>query len=185
MNVKQLLVIATSSILASSYIYASDESRMYLGLKTGQTKFDDKIKIDSAVISANDDISYGVVGGYKLTSQFAIELEYTTIETDTEVVNYCKSGSCSKIRGDIEVDTYALYGVYRTSGDLYFKARAGYLYEEVSLVFLGDTFDTKHEREFTASIGGGIKLNLVNIEAEYTSLDSGINLFSLGVTYGF
>ncbi|KKK76444.1 hypothetical protein LCGC14_2863560, partial [marine sediment metagenome] len=75
--------------------------------------------------------------------------------------------------------------VYRTSGDFYFKARAGYLYEEVELIFASNSYDTKYDHGFAGSLGGGIGFGSIKLEAEYNYLESGINFISLGAHYEF
>ncbi len=42
---------------------------------------------------------------------------------------------------DANIETTAIYGVYRTSGDLYFKVKAGYLREESTLTIYSTSFD--------------------------------------------
>ncbi len=181
-------LIAFASTVLSPISYGSDELGAYIGAKIGYAKFSGDLDFEGAEISARDDTGYGLYGGYKLNSSFAIEFEYNDIETDTEEVNYFDKESCPSgciIRGDIEVNTYALYGVYRTAGKIYFKGRAGYLYEESELTFSGNSYDKKHDNGVAASIGGGIGFGSVKIEAEYNYLDSSTNFFSLGAHYEF
>lgn len=178
---------ALAVAIAASAAPALADAGYYLGVKAGYAKFAANVEIDGADrISARDGAGYGLYGGYKFTDNYAIELEYTDIGTDTEMVNYCATNPlCDQIRGDVDVATYAVYGVYRTTGDIYLKARAGYLYEDIEFSFAGNTYDSRYEGGFVASLGGGVRFGAISVEAEYNYLESDIDFISLGAHYQF
>jgi hypothetical protein len=184
MNPSYIILTALASFSIASYCQASDDNNLYIGLKAGQANFKEPLTINQNKVLARDGTSKTLVAGYNLTKNYSIELQYTKIDTDTDIVNYCGL-SCRQIRGDVSVDTYAVYGAYRSNGNIYFTAKAGYLYEEAELSFLNRSYDTKYGREFTLSLGVGMKIDSFNIEIDYTSLESDIYLVNLGANYHF
>lgn len=127
--------------------------------------------MDVDIYNADNPVNVGLRGGYTLPSGWGFEAEYT----DSLV-----SGEADVFRGgdDIDVQTLAAYGTYRSYGDLYFKGRLGLLYEDVD--YVGD--DTG------IALGGGVGINYspnTNVELEYTRIDDNINLWSGTMTLTF
>ena len=63
---------------------------------------------------------------------------------------------------DVNVETTAIYGVYRSSGDLFFKVKAGYLREKSTLKIKPKSFDLyaydeRHNKIAMASVAKGEK----------------------------
>lgn len=100
----------------------------------------------------------------------------------------------SVIKGDINylgvsghwgVTTLAGYGVFRTNGPIYFKAKAGYLFENGTFSIAGSPY-TYGGSDSGASfgVGGGMHLGGGHsIELEYTIIDSDINFLSVGYKF--
>ena len=168
-------------------VQASDSS-WYIGAKGGQMS-PDQSNISSA-------INAGILIGYHLPNNnfgsFAVEAEYTTTSSsaDYETINVGET-----IRGDVEFETTALYGVYRSMGDFYFKGKLGVfnnkIYaEEQTIVGLSVTSTTwsRSESGFSWGLGAGWKLgNSSSLELEYTKLDDDteIDYMSIGFIYNF
>lgn len=79
---------------------------------------------------------------------------------------------------DISVDTLALYGVYRSEGKTYFKAKAGILHERVDISGFSDK-----DTGFSAGIGLGVDLGSNALEFEYTVIEEDVNYLSVGLRF--
>lgn len=157
---KKLFLLATPLLAAAIALPAQAEQDpgFYLGLKTGNMDFD--------ISSIDADTPMGVLLGYQFNS-FAVELEGSN--TDINIDG-------SFFGGDTDFTSVALYGVYRTDGQFYFKAKAGIARNEI-----GSISDTG----LAGGIGGGINFDQVSVEAEYTVLDSDVNFISIGLNVYF
>lgn len=119
------------------------------------------------------------------------------------------------VKLDASVDSYGVYGVYRSSGQLYFKAKAGLLSVKTTIdggaskasvkvvnasnqsttisanqmsLDLSEFDQSKSETEtkFSAGIGGGYKFSeKLAAELEYTQLTSDFDAYTLSVKYWF
>jgi opacity protein-like surface antigen len=119
----------------------------------------------------DDPFNLGIRAGYTLPSGWGFEGEYT---------NSVISGEADIFGGDVDVDiqTLAAYGTYRSYGNIYFKGRAGVLHEDIDH-FGSDT---------GISLGGGVGFNFgpnTNIELEYTMIESDVNFWSGTMTLQF
>ncbi|QUM85614.1 MULTISPECIES: hypothetical protein [unclassified Moritella] len=147
-----LATIATTSATAEDK--TSGDIDFYLGAKTGYiyTAFD---KLDSKIPATF------LVGIQK--SSFGLEFEGTFVDMDKNSI-------------DLEYESYAIYGTYRTSGTYYAKLRAGYLEGTLKS-------DTKKwdEDGFSGGIIFGIELgDAFTVEAGYTVIQADLKYFSLG-----
>ncbi len=132
------------SLVTSVGSYAA-QGDFSAGIKVGSMDFD----------GAGSDTAMGIQLGYRATPRVAAELELLKTEI-----------------GRIDVDSMAVYGTYRSSGDLYFLGKIGI----ASLDGAGDS-----ETGISYGLGGGIAVgNNLSFEAEYTVLDSDVSFF--GVT---
>ena len=116
---------------------------------------------------------------------------------------------------DASVDSYGIYGVYRSSGQLYFKAKAGLVSVKttidggaskaslnvvdslnksttMSADDIGFELDdlnqsmSETETKFSAGIGGGYKFSeKLAAELEYTQLTSDFDTYTLSIKYSF
>ena len=144
--------IATTSAMAEDK--TSGDVDFYLGAKTGYiyTAFDE---LDPKIPATF------LVGIQK--SGFGLEFEGTFVDMDENSV-------------DLEYESYALYGTFRTSGKYYAKLRAGYLEETLKS-------DTKKwdEEGFSGGILFGIELgDAFTVEAGYTVIQADLKYFSIG-----
>ena len=147
-----LSTIATTSAMAEDK--TSGDVDFYLGAKTGYiyTAFDE---LDPKIPATF------LVGIQK--SGFGLEFEGTFVDMDENSV-------------DLEYESYALYGTFRTSGKYYAKLRAGYLEETLKS-------DTKKwdEEGFSGGILFGIELgDAFTVEAGYTVIQADLKYFSIG-----
>ena len=82
--------------------------------------------------------------------------------------------------------TLALYGVFRTPGEFYFKGKAGVLYEDVEVDIPTLFSESEDDTGFSAGIGGGWRLNdSGSLEVEFTLIESDLNYLSLGYNIHF
>nr|WP_010131717.1 outer membrane beta-barrel protein [Microbulbifer agarilyticus] len=82
---------------------------------------------------------------------------------------------------DYSITTVALYGTYRSQGDIYFKGRLGVLNESVD-------FGGSSASEAGLSLGLGAGFNVsesMNFEAEYTLVEEDVNLWSGTLVFRF
>lgn len=160
------LCVGFASVLLSSTAFAQEVSKFYIGTSYGAVKVpkDDEISFSNADSAA-------IQFGYKITENFSIEAQhsrsiknarakYTESEIDiseawwyqTQLVNpgttiadmqqffpYAIADVTIDINARIQ--TTALYGVYRSSGDLYFKIKAGYLSEKTKFTLATESAD--------------------------------------------
>jgi len=144
--------IATTSAMAKDK--TSGGVDFYLGAKTGYiyTAFDE---LDPKIPATF------LVGIQK--SGFGLEFEGTFVDMDENSL-------------DLEYESYALYGTFRTSGKYYAKLRAGYLEETLKS-------NTKkwEEEGFSGGILFGIELgDAFTVEAGYTIIQADLKYFSIG-----
>src|SRR5690606_4410542 len=125
-----------------------------------------KTKIDAPYY--DDDTGKGFVVGYDFGG-FGIEFEHTETEGDVSVPFYGK--------GDYEVETNALYAVYRSLGTAYFKAKIGVLNEDVTIKNFGVIPGSIKDDDTGASagVGGGFRIGPVSMEAEYTVIEEDVD----------
>ena len=141
----------------------------YIGIKGGPLNI-------SRDLPFNNGYSLGALFGFDFPeSDFAFEtVVTTTVDSPT--------GTSDSV-GDLDVFTLGFYGVYRTPGDLYFKGKAGLVYEYLNVDFRslpleGDAIG------LSLGLGGGYRFNeALRLELEYTALEADIALFSLGLLY--
>ena len=141
----------------------------YLGIKVGGLNI-------SRDLGYNNGTSVGALFGHDFPgNDFAFELEMTGTVSPAE-------GTATAL-GDLDVFTLAAYGVYRTPGALYFKAKAGLVYEYFNV----DLFGLPIEGDaigLSLGIGGGYRINDgLALELEYTAIEADIDLISLGLNF--
>lgn len=155
---KTLLLLGVFGVLASGAVAAQEKtSNFYAGVGFGIVNVE-----DGDGIKFSDANNAAIQLGYKISESFAIEGQYSkstkdastqlTVEdvniTDAwhEMISSYNPGlSMGDIQSlypfaevnidmhvDAEIETTAIYGVYRSSGNLYFKAKAGYLREKAT-----------------------------------------------------
>ncbi len=165
---KILLAGLVSAVVASTNVVAAEDGAgVYLGLKVGQFR--------SGISQLDDDTAVGFQVGYDFGNSFAIELEHNTGEMD--LATYYTDVS-------FDVDTTALYAVFRSEGDFYFKGKVGVVREEISTSVYGSSI-SEDDSGGSYGIGGGYRNGAVSIEAEYTWIEEDLDIFGLGLSYHF
>lgn len=149
---RKLIALAIAGSLSAPVVMAAEpqNSGIYLGLGYGIVNVpkEDGLKIDNAN-NANIQFGYGFANGFAIEAQYSsstkkgsasvteedidvsydvwLELmDYNPGMTMDEAASIFPAASADFTVGlDLDVETLALYGVYRSSGDLYVKAKAG------------------------------------------------------------
>jgi outer membrane immunogenic protein len=166
--------------LTSSTAFAADPG-VTAGVKFGRLLVD----VAEYPITLSDGSTKGFTLGYDFGNTFSLDLELLQgeIEATADVYNYY--GSYSKISADMDIDTTALYGTYRSEGPAYFLAKLGLLQEKLSVNALGVNL-SESDSGLSAGIGGGFRFNdNIGIELEYTIIEQDINLLGLGLRAKF
>ena len=151
------LILSVSSVVTFS-AFAGDKTSgdidFYLGAKTGY------------IYTALDELDPKVPATFLVGLQksgLGLEFEGTFVDMDENNV-------------DLEYESYAIYGTFRTSGQYYAKLRAGYLEE----TFKSDTKKWEDDG-FSGGITFGIELSdAFTVEAGYTVIEADLKYFSLG-----
>ena len=139
----------------------------YVGVKTGPL-----------VISR--DVDYG--NGVSIGGLFGHHIPDTDMALEVEMTGTVSSPSGDRQAfGDLDVYTLGAYGVYRTPGDLYFKAKGGLVYENLNV----DVYSVPVEGaaiNLSLGLGGGYRINdHISAELEWTVIDPDISFASLGL----
>lgn len=114
--------------------------------------------------------------GYDLqsnaTGTLSVEGEFLTTLSDGDI-----GGG-----GEWDADTIAVYGAYRTAGNGYLKAKAGFLDQDIKVeAGVARTPITGDESGFSFGIGAGWRMNgNAGLELEYTAGSDDLNIISLG-----
>ena len=148
-------------ILFSTNTFALDNG-LYLGLKAGSLEID--------VSEVDGETARGFVIGYQWDG-VAVEFEANDADLEFDI---------SGMIVDANLKTKAVYAVARTEGPVYFKAKVGYLKEEISNSFMKES-----ETGLSAGIGVGGRFGPVSIETEFTFIEEDIDLLSLGAHFHF
>jgi len=134
----------------------------YLGL-TGGLMDNDRGGFDDA-------LNGGVILGYEFTSvgigDLAVEGLYTTTLDE---------GDAPRGR-DWELGTWGAYGVFRSAGPIYIKAKGGVLHTDFEV---GSA--SNDDTEFSAGLGVGFTLGVGQLEFEYTRVDDDIDFLSVAL----
>jgi hypothetical protein len=140
----KLMILA--SLLVSPMAVADDTA--YGGLSFGRVDIDE---IETG--------NLGIVLGGIADNGFGYELFYSFT-----VVDYDESGATYD---SAETDTINLYAVYRTPGTVYFKAKAGYSYVNITLdsAVIGRLSDSTEG--FSYGLAGGVAIGDGGLELSY------------------
>jgi len=178
MNKIILLII---SVTFSSTLFAADGADIYLGASYNN------VSIDFANASVEDTEGLGLVFGIEFGKNWAFEAEY--LNSGKADMDY-QVGAIESAK--IQLQSLAAYVVFRTSGKVYFKGRAGIAANLVDITdikcsssfCINSLFDDDVGLAF--SVGGGISLTeAMKLEAEYKLVNSDIDIFGLGLIYAF
>ena len=155
-----LMGLGTITFPVSSY--AADG--FYIGL-AGGVMDNDRSGFDQAV-------NAGVTLGYEFLGvgigDIAIEGTYTAT-----VDNGDAPGA-----QEWEIETLAAYGVFRTAGPVYLKAKAGAVSNDIEI---GPRSDD--DTEFSAGLGVGFSVGIGQFEVEYTEIEDDVDFISLTLNF--
>ena len=176
-----LSVALIATALCSSSTFAADAADIYVAASYNH------LSIDFNNADVDDTEGVGLLFGIDFPENLAFEAEY--INSGKTHMDY-KVGSIQSAK--MQVQSLAMYGVFRTDGKIYFKGRAGISTSLIDIsriqcsgsFCVNDIYDTN--LGFAFSAGGGITLNeKINVEAEYKLLNSDIDTLGLGIVYKF
>lgn len=137
-------LLTMSALLSFSAISQAGQGDFSAGLKFGNMDVD----------GGDSETALGIQLGYRATSRISAELEILQAEF-----------------GNRDADSTAVYGTYRSAGDIYLLGKIGF----ASLDGAGES-----ESGLSFGLGAGIATgNGISIEAEYTVLDSDVSFFGL------
>jgi outer membrane immunogenic protein len=182
-QMKKLMVAASISMLASTFAQAQTEqeqSGLYVGAGLTQVKFgDDTPEPDNYLLNI----------GYNFNSNWAAEFQYTDSYSDADFSYVDEEIAVS---GDMSLSTTAIYGVYRSSGPLYFKAKAGFMDAEAkfnaSFTEGENTIsgsNSESESGWAAGVGAGYRFGAANIELDYIVTDSKIDIDFAAISFNY
>ncbi len=163
--------LATAFLTFSGLVCAQGP---YGGIKLGG------VDVDTSAFDTATNM--GVLLGYDFSSSaslsWGLEAELTTSISDGD---YRAFGN----QGDWDIDTQALYGVFKFGREIYGKVKLGVLREDVSASVGGFSAD---DTETGTSAGVGVGWWIapqVAIEAEYTQIEADAAFYSVGANYRF
>ncbi|AFU97998.1 hypothetical protein M5M_03945 [Simiduia agarivorans SA1 = DSM 21679] len=164
---KAIVAFGFVSLLSSAAVLAED-SPYYVGTSafaaTGGKHID--------TIGAGLALQFG----YRISPNWAIEADHhETLQklkySDDTNTFCCGSGP------EFDVNTTAVFGVFRTNDDLYFKAKAGFNLQD-------SNFQNSLAPAF--GLGGGYKITPnTHLELEWEKYSSSLDHFSLGIKFSF
>ena len=168
---KRILMIFVLSVAPIGVVFAAGDA-LYYGVKAGLMMPD--------VPEMGNATNIGFVVGSKLNNDISVEGEMTITAIDGDV-------SIMGVSGDWDVMTLAGYAVYRSknNGDMYFKAKAGLLYEDVGIQMSGFPISASGT-DTGLSLGFGAGFDIGDgrtLEVEYTIIESDISFLSVGVNF--
>ncbi|MCK4738417.1 MAG: porin family protein [Deltaproteobacteria bacterium] len=180
---RRILIIFTAALIFLGFSLqgvASAAGEHYVGFKTGFVKIDP----EAAGVTIDAIIPVGVLYGYNLTPDIAVEVEVNFGVSGGDVEASWLPGES----GEVDVWTGAVYIVAHPTivDKLYLKLKAGMMYSDQNITFDTLNVDEKTiEKDFHAWGGLGYKAtDKITTEIEYTSIDD-TDLVSIGVNYLF
>lgn len=182
MNTKAILIGGVLAALSGTAL-AENGGAFYLGVKGGIMMIDDS---EEYGISFSDPSAAGFMAGYDFGSGLALEFEINSSGSADVLVDNFRVG-------EAEIDTQAIYMAFRSQGTGYFKARIGFLNEDVSVS--SDTTCSYYglcqsaeesDSGLSLGLGGGFNFGkMAQIEAEYTLIEEDVSYFSAGINLRF
>lgn len=156
-----LVICCFGSVLYVNTLRAADG--LYVGVQVGSMN-NDRSAFDDAT-------NVGVILGYEFLNvvlgDIAVEGGYS---------NTVDNGNAPG--GDWEIETLAAYGVFRSAGPLYIKAKAGALRSNIKALS-----GSSESTDFSAGLGGGFSLGIAQFEVEYTRIEEDVDFLSLTVNF--
>lgn len=127
-------------------------------------------------VSLDDSFGFGLHGDYLIKDNWYVDVEYTSASFDVKT-----SGGNMSAKGSIDVKSFAVYGAYRSQGDLYYVGKLGLINEDVSGGGVSES-----EVGLSFSFGAGFKVQEdFFIEAEFTSIEEDVGFLGVTARYSF
>jgi outer membrane immunogenic protein len=174
MTKRLVFATALAGCLAAPAAMAQGTSPLHFGAKVGV--------LDPDIGGFDDALNLGVQVGYDLFSDsrgtLSVEGEFTTTLSDGDVAG----------GGEWDADTLAAYGAFRTAGDVYLKAKAGFLDQDIKRAggSGGAVITNGDDSGFAFGVGGGWRTNRnAAFELEYTVMSDELTFLSLGYVTRF
>ena len=153
------IALMTPGMAAQPASQSSQQSYTFFGIKGGFMKPDGEDN-DPAV-------NLGLLMGQPVSRHFSWEGEFNFSVADGEVGN----------NNDWDITNIAGYAVYRSGGDIGFKAKAGLTYWDT---------DNDSGTSLSMGIGAGFKLGQGSfLDVEYTQIDDLVDYISVGYLFSF
>ena len=180
---KKIFLFAFIGVASIAGISMAAPVDRYVGVKTGAMMIG---------INGVDDITpIGILYGHGISRNFSVEGEFNFGLSGGD---YSGSGGV----GEFDLWTLGVYGTYHLplSDKAYGKAQMGFLYEDKDFVY-SKTFIYTSAPPITITVddsdtgwglswglGGGYKINnRMNVEVEYTIIESDLDFLSIGINY--
>lgn len=184
MKIRQGLtaLVLGAGMVVSAY---AEESPWYIGITGGAMLFKANMDVGGGALASPEiATNIGVMGGYLWNVARMGSLAVEGAFTDTASRgNY----SVQDIGGTAAVQTLALYGVYRSPGTFYIKAKAGALNEKLSIARAHVSVVNSSDLRAAVGLGGGFNFGVSpggsSVEIEYTLIEEDVNFVS--VSYRF
>lgn len=109
----------------------------------------------------SDTENLGFVVGYTPSGDYGFEVFYLKGMSDDSV-------SVSGVSGDVSADTWGIFGVYKSAGDIYLKGKFGYGIISVDFDADGGGDIKDSESGFAYGLGVGTTLGPGDLELSYT-----------------
>jgi outer membrane immunogenic protein len=153
---------AAGALMAGMAFAPAAMADMYFGVNAGKMMidldgFDDPT--NAGVLIGNE---WGLVAG-----DLGVEAEFTTSIDDGSFWG-----------NDVNVNTQAVYGAFRTAGPVYVIGKVGLLREEVEIGSISET-----DTGMSAGVGVGFSVGLAQLELQYTVVEEDISYLSVGVRF--
>lgn len=134
--------------------------------------------------SSNDPFNAGLLVGYQFptNSPWAIEAMYTTTVRDGKLTK--DIGLQYDYYQNWNIDTWGIYGVFRTPDSWYFKARGGFAGDQIT-VNTGTQEISEERTSFSVGVGTGWAFGNFRVEADYTYLEKDVDFLSLSLLRRF
>lgn len=153
------LGLALASLASAPVFAAAGDDGLHLGFKTGM--------MDVDVGGFDIDMPLGFVLGFE-QGLYGFEIEANFAGGDIEGF-------------DLDFDTFAFYGVYRSAGEVYFKGKLGFLRENVDI----DGIVSEDDSGLSLGLGVGTRVDNLSFEAEFTIIEEDVNYLSVGANVHF
>lgn len=111
----------------------------------------------------SDTVNLGLVAGYSSAKGYGYEVFYLKTDEDD-------SASVSGFSGDISTDVWGIFGVYKSSGDIYLKGKFGYGVVSIDFDVDGGENFSDSESDFALGLAVGATLGPGDLELSYTML---------------